>query len=68
MIQESLDCFEKAILIDNTFSPSYSNKGILLLRLERFEEARNAFDKSLELEPNNPLYLINSCRCYFGIA
>jgi tetratricopeptide (TPR) repeat protein len=55
-------------MIEEKFSSAYSNKGILLLRLERFEEARETFDKALELEPENALYLINSCRCNLGLG
>jgi hypothetical protein len=36
---------------------------MLLLKLEKLEEARISLDKSLLIEPENPLNLINSCQC-----
>ena len=67
-MQEALDCFEQAIQIESNFSPSYSNKGILLLSLDRVEEARVAFEKAIEYEPDNPLFMVNLVRCYLVLA
>jgi tetratricopeptide (TPR) repeat protein len=52
---DALKCAMKALSLEPTRALSYSNLGVTLMDLERFEEAKTAFDTSLALEPGNNL-------------
>jgi len=49
--EESIDWFDKALSIDNTDVLTWYRKGVSLHRLNRISEAKAAFDRSLELDP-----------------
>ena len=51
--KEAVFRFEKAIEIDKTYGGAWNNLGIAYEQLGRFDEARKAYEKALELEPNN---------------
>ena len=53
--KEAVYRFEKAIEIDKTYGGAWNNLGIAYEQLGRFDEARSAYEKALELEPNNVL-------------
>jgi tetratricopeptide (TPR) repeat protein len=49
---KSIQYFEKALEIDNTYAPAYSNIGYSQGALKNYEAAENAFKKLIELYPN----------------
>ncbi len=38
---------------DPTLKDSYNEKGIELLKLERYEEAINSYDQAIKIDPDN---------------
>lgn len=52
--EESIINLNKALDIAENPGPIYNNLGYAYLSLNKFEEAKNAFDKYIELEPDNP--------------
>ncbi|VEP16566.1 hypothetical protein H1P_4650001 [Hyella patelloides LEGE 07179] len=46
-LEESLDCFNRAIALKNNYYEAWSEKGTVLESLERFEEADYCFNQSL---------------------
>jgi tetratricopeptide (TPR) repeat protein len=47
-----LECFDKVLEIDAKYAFAWSNKGVSLLILCRYEEALRSFEKALEIDPN----------------
>jgi len=45
--------FEKAVELDSTYAPAWNNLGIGYEQLGRFDDARKAYEKAIELEPGN---------------
>jgi Flp pilus assembly protein TadD len=45
--------WEKAVETDPTYSAAWNNLGIGYEQLGRFDDARKAYEKALELEPGN---------------
>jgi len=66
--KESLDCANEALSYDNKFFLSYDIRGASYGALGKYELAIIDFDKSLELDPNNPAndetYLNRFCPLY----
>ena len=62
--------FETAISIDPGDAPTHAKIGLALARMERFDEAMEAFRRVLELEPDSPEALGNyaSALCQCGEA
>lgn len=52
-IQEALEDSNSAICVKPTWFKGYSRKGGCLSRLNKYQEAIYAYEKALELEPNN---------------
>jgi len=52
--EESVINLNKALEIAENPGPIYNNLGYVYLSLNKFEEAKNAFDKYIEMEPDNP--------------
>lgn len=48
-MEKALDCYDKAILLNDNFYDAYNNKGLLLTTLFRLEEAKESFYKALEI-------------------
>jgi predicted Zn-dependent protease len=52
--EESVISLKKALAVAENPAPVYNNLGYVYLSLNKYEEAKNAFDKYIELEPDNP--------------
>lgn len=50
---KALADFNKCIAIDKNYYRAYSNRGVLLYNINRFEEALSDFDRALALRPDN---------------
>ncbi len=53
-IDEAIQAYEQIHVIAPNFSQSYFNRGFLLVRMARFQEAIAAFQKYIELDPDGP--------------
>ena len=51
--REAISHWERAIKMDPTYAPAYNNLAIGYEQQGDFEKARNAYEKALELNPNN---------------
>ena len=51
--REALAHWERAIKLDPSYAPAYNNLAIGYEQQGDFEKARNAYQKALELSPNN---------------
>ncbi|HEY8550517.1 MAG TPA: tetratricopeptide repeat protein [Vicinamibacterales bacterium] len=53
--KEALYRWKRAVEIDPTYAAAYNNLAIAYEHEGKFEEARRAYEKAIELEPNNAL-------------
>ncbi len=53
--KEALYRWKRAVEIDPTYAAAYNNLAIAHEHEGQFDEARKAYEKALELEPNNAL-------------
>ena len=51
--REALAHWERAVKLDPTYAPAYNNLAIGYEQQGDYEKARNAYEKALELNPNN---------------
>jgi Flp pilus assembly protein TadD len=51
--REAVAHWERAVKLDPTYAPAYNNLAIGYEQQGDFEKARNAYEKALELNPNN---------------
>ncbi len=51
--REAVAHWERAVKIDPTYVPAYNNLAIGYEQQGEFDKARNAYEKALELAPNN---------------
>ena len=51
--RKALAHWERAVKLDPTYAPAYNNLAIGYEQQGEFEKARNAYEKALELNPNN---------------
>lgn len=63
-IDEAVSTIEAIIAEDPTISDAYFSLGNVLYKARRFEEAIDAFDKSLALKPDDSFTVINIANCY----
>ena len=52
-LEEATYRWEKAVELDPTYGAAWNNLGIGYEQLGRFDDARKAYEKALEVEPNN---------------
>ncbi len=50
---ESLDCFDQAIRIDQNFSEAWYAKGVALHNMLRYDEAIQCYTRALSIDPGN---------------
>ena len=53
--KEALYRWKRAVEVDPTYAAAYNNLAIAFEHNGRFDDARVAYEKALELEPNNVL-------------
>ncbi len=51
--KEATSLWERAVQIDDTYGAAWNNLGVGYEQLGRFDDARKAYEKALELEPKN---------------
>ena len=51
--REAVTHWERAVKLDPTYAPAYNNLAIGYEHQGDFDKARNAYEKALELSPNN---------------
>jgi Flp pilus assembly protein TadD len=56
---QATSVWERAVQIDDSYGQAWNNLAIGYEQLGRFEEARKAYEKALELEPGNNFILNN---------
>ena len=61
--REALAHWERAVKLDPTYAPAYNNLAIGYEQQGDFEKARNAYEKALELNPNNT-YIKQNCELF----
>ena len=50
--KESLNCYQKAIKLDNRYVEAYINLAMTHEKLKNFQEAKKYYEKALHLNPN----------------
>lgn len=63
-LDKALDCFEFAIISDDTFVGAYMERGKVLERLKRYTEAIRAFKITLTLEDPTAFAYLHLGQCY----
>lgn len=63
-LHEAYAFFSRAIDLNPEFGPAYNGRGLVLEKFGKEEQAVNDFDKAVELECDNPIFLHN-CACCF---
>lgn len=58
-IKESLEYFQSAIQNDVKFAPAYNGVGLVFDKQENYEQALVYFEKAVELDGRNSVYLHN---------
>lgn len=53
--KEALYRWERAVAIDPSYPAAYNNLAVAYEQAGQFDKARKAYDKAMELEPNNAL-------------
>ena len=56
---KSIECYDKALEIDPTLAMTWNNKGYVLDKLGKYNEAIECYDKALEIDPNHVLAMKN---------
>jgi len=56
-LEEAIEHYQKAVLINDSFSPRFYHLAELLLKVEQKDVAKESIIQAVELEPQNPKYL-----------
>ena len=52
-MEDALKCYDAAFTIQSNVTDIFSNKGMALIKLQRYGEASDVFDRILAIDPNN---------------
>ena len=63
-LETALENFDQALMIEPEDADLYNDRGAVLARMERYEEAEGAFRKAEELAPEDPVVQENLARLY----
>ena len=63
-LETALENFDRALLVDPDDADLHNDRGAVLARMERYEEAEDAFRKAEELAPDDPVVQENLARLY----
>jgi superkiller protein 3 len=66
-IEEGLVALERSIALDASHGPSHWRRGLWLLELDRPDDARAAFERSLELDPQDPAGLLGRVQVHLHV-
>ena len=58
-LEDALQLIEQAIELDENYAEAWSNKGVVLERMERFEEAAVSFEKALSINGDAVIVMHN---------
>ncbi len=59
MYAEAIQCYDKALELNQRFQEVWNNKGLALARTGRYAEAIKCYDKALELKPDDEEVIYN---------
>ena len=59
MLEDALTLYDAALAVKPNSTDILSNKGMVLIKLQRFDEANKVFDRILSIDPNNVAGLYN---------
>ncbi len=68
MYNESLLSFERAIELNRSYSSAWSGKSYVLSIMERYVEAIEAYDASLETDPQQPWVLVGKANALWKLG
>jgi lipoprotein NlpI len=57
--EKALEFFDKALAIDNYYLPAWNDKGVVLMELKDYHEARDCFRRVIVLDPDDNLAYYN---------
>ncbi|KAL3320557.1 DnaJ subfamily C member 7 [Cichlidogyrus casuarinus] len=66
--QEAINCYSKAIELDENNAAFYGNRAAAFLMLLRYDDAYRDCEKSLEIEPHNSKALLRGCKCCLALG
>ena len=66
-LNEALNDFNKAIMLDSTVADYYSNRGITYFKAKNYTAAINDFNHAILLDAQNVDYYLNLCNVYVAI-
>lgn len=55
---------DTAIMVDNSFSIFYNNRGLLFYKLKKSEKAISDYEKAIQLDPNQSIFYANLALVY----
>jgi len=53
LYKDALDCYQKALALDQSNAFTFAGQGATLAHLERYEEALESFEKAIDLDPES---------------
>ena len=62
--EKALPLVEEAIALNKSNPSAWDTRGVVLMRLNRLEEAQQAFQQALSFRPGNPTFLLHIAQLY----
>ncbi len=56
--EEAIECFSRAIIMDDSKGEFYSNRGFALKKLKKYEAAANDYSRAISINPSKYLYKV----------